>query len=436
MKSDMDIVCDVFDSMAAMIEMTMCFVFVSSFMEEDILKKHATGIVITNVIYLIFNYITMRIAVYSVCRFLIYAGMALFAQFLFYRKYYDRILVMTVTYLVFFMLFDYSVVAVMAYISGTELGYFQEMTSLRICEIILSKSSLFLSVLLLRRKMAGLKKLNRKHLLCIFGISGIIMLFAFYIFDNFMQRNRILASETMMFLLLLLIEILSIYSFAVMAEKRENEEKLQLIHLYNQMLQKSLDEEKNSFALWSGRVHDYKNHVLYMLELLKTKEYAKLEEYMQEESGVLNHQSHYVRSGYPGIDVIINSKTVYAGSLGIHVFCNIHIPLNLLLNEGAMVTILGNLLDNAIQAETQMEKKSIEVNISYRKGNVYIKIVNHKKSGDIDFKTTKKEDAQWHGIGLRSVEQQIKKLHGDFRLIQEEDQVISMVVLYDIPRKQ
>ena len=154
---------------------------------------------------------------------------------------------------------------------------------------------------------------------------------------------------------------------------------------------------------------------------------------MQEEAGILKNHFGFVQSGYKGIDVIINSKAVYAQSQDIHLFCNIHIPSDLLLDEGAMITILGNLLDNAIQAELLMVKKHIEVNISYMKENIYIKIVNHKKGEEIDFNTSNKENTKWHGIGLRSVKQQIKKLHGDFKLIQEEDKVISMVALYDIP---
>lgn len=417
-----------------MIEMAMCFLFVSSFVEVDI-KKHCVGIVTTILIYIFFNYITMQIAVYSICRLLVYMVIAFFAQFLFYRKYYDRIIVMTISYMLFFTLIDYSTVAVMSYLSGMELKYFQETALFRICGTVTSKVLLLVSVLFIRRNVTGLKKLQRCHLFFILGISGTILLFAFCIFDNSMHRNHIFVSETMMFILLWMIEVLSIYSLAAMAEKNEKEEKLQLLYLYNQMLQNSLDEEKNNFDLWSGRVHDYKNRMLYMLELLKTEEYEQLEKYIQEETGILKNQSVYIQSGYKGIDIVINSKIMYAQSQHIHLFCNINLPSDLLLDERAMITILGNLLDNAIQAESIMDKKYIEVNITYMKENICIKIVNHKEDGEINFKTSSKENAKWHGIGLRSVRQQIKKLHGDFKLMQDEDKVISMVVLYGIPHK-
>ncbi len=427
----MDVVCRLMEILAVIIEIAMCYVYVASFLKDAMLKDHMVGIIITVFIEIIFNDITMRIEVYSICRLIVYFGIVIFAQFLFYGKYYIRIVVMTVNYVLFLVLDDYITVVLMSYLSGTELLYFKEMTLYRIYATIIAKSLLVISVLLIRKKMPELKKLQRRHLFIILGITGITLLYALYIFEHFMQRNFVLGSETMLFFLLWVMEILLIYSFAAIAESSRKEEKLQLMNFYNQMLQKSLDEEKDSFDLWSGRVHDYKNHVIYMLELLKTKEYQQLEDYMQEEAGILNHQSAYVQSGYKGIDIIINSKMVYAQSQGIHLFCNINLPPDLSLDEGAMVTILGNLLDNAIQAELHMREKFVEVNISYMKGNLYIKIVNHKEEEEIDFQTSNKEDSKWHGIGLRSVKHQIKELQGDFKLIQEKDKVISMVVLYD-----
>ena len=219
-----------------------------------------------------------------------------------------------------------------------------------------------------------------------------------------------------------------------MTEKNEKEEKLDLLNLYNKMLQESLEEEKHSFDLWSRRVHDYKNHIIYMRELLESKEYERLNKFMQEETGILKYQSSYVQSGYRGIDAIINSKMIYAQGQDIHVFCNIRLPDGLLLDEGAVVTILGNLLDNAIRAEMKLEEKFIEIHINYMQENMYIKIVNHKERGKIDFKSSSKENSKWHGIGLRSVKQQLKKMNGDFSLIQKNEKVVAIAVIYEVKK--
>lgn len=428
----MDMVYRLLDVMAVVIEVVMCFVFVATFMKENKIRNHFVLLLIAVFLNVAIDYITIFVQVYSVFRIIFFIGTELLVQFLIYRKGYGKILVLIVTYILVLTLIDYSTVAVMTYLSGMEFSYFQEMTSFRIYGTVISKVFLLASIIFIQKKLQGLKRLKRIHLIFLFAISSFIMFFAFYMFQNFMQRNQILGSETTMFLLLLLIEMLSFYSFSAMVGNKEKEEKLILLNLYNDMLQKSLEEEKFSFDLWSRRVHDYKNHVVYMLELLETKEYGKLKKYMQEETGNLKYQSDYIQSGYKGIDVIISSKKVYAKSQGIHMYCNIGLPSGLLLDEMAMVTILGNLLDNSIRAEISSKEKFIEIDINYMKENIYIKIVNHKQPGEIDFEISSKEDQAWHGIGLRSVKQQVKKLNGDFKLIQQSNKVIAMVVIYEV----
>lgn len=431
----MDILYSLLDTAAVAVEVVMCFAFVLSFMKENKVKNHLIIVTLAVLLNGIVNYMTVSAEVYSAFRFVLFIGTMLLSQFLIYRKEYDKILVMTVTYMLFLALIDYSTVAIMTYLSGMKFNYFQEMTSFRVYGTIISKVFLLVSIVFIHKRSSGLNRLKRTHLIFLFAVSGFILAFAFYMFQNFMKRNQILGSETTMFLLLLLIEILSFYSLSTMVGNKDKEEKLKLLNLYNNMLQKSLEEERINFDLWTGRVHDYKNHVIYMLELLETKEYEKLKIYLQEETGNLKYQSDYVVSGYKGIDVIISSKIVYARSQGIHVFCNIGLPSGLSLDEMAMVTILGNLLDNAIRAELTSDEKQIEINITYMKDNIYIKIVNHKQPGEIDFETSSRENQTWHGIGLRSVKQQVKKLNGGFKLIQQSDKVIAMVVIYEVKRK-
>lgn len=432
MGSFMDIVYRLLDTMAVAIEVVMCFVFVATFMKENKIRNHFILLLFAVFLNVVIDYMTISVQVYSVFRFILFIGTELLVQFLIYHKGYGKILVLTVTYMLVLALIDYSTVAVMTYFSGMEFIYFQKMTLFRIYGTVISKVFLLASIIFIQKKLQGLKRLKRIHLIFLFAISGFIMFFAFYMFQNFMQRNQILGSETTMFLLLLLIEMLSFYSFSAMVGNKEKEEKLNSLNLYNNMLQKSLEEEKSSFDLWSGRVHDYKNHVVYMLELLETKEYGKLKKYMEEETGNLKYQSDYIQSGYKEIDVIVSSKKVYAKSQGIHMYCNIGIPSGLPLDEMAMVTILGNLLDNSIRAEMSSKEKFIEIDINYMKENIYIKIVNHKQPGKIDFETSSKENQTWHGIGLRSVKQQVKKLNGDFKLIQQSDKVIAVVVIYEV----
>ena len=75
----MGIMYELIDTVAVIIEVTMCFVFVSTFIGENVVKEHFIGIVITNIIDIIFNYITVQIMVYSILKYIIFIGIILTA---------------------------------------------------------------------------------------------------------------------------------------------------------------------------------------------------------------------------------------------------------------------------------------------------------------------------------------------------------------------
>lgn len=428
----MELIYNVIDAIAMMIEVTMCFVFVCSFLQGKTMNNHTIGIVITNVVFVVINYITMKIEIFSPGRYILMIIVLIVSQCLFYKKFYDKIAVMTITYMLFFVLIDCSTVAIMTYLSGLEFNYFQQMTFFRIGGTFLSKVMLVGFILILRRKSESLQLLKKKYLMLLAVISGMIIIFTFDMFQDFMARNYITASETSIFVLLMLIEFLLFFSFAAITESGSKEEKLALLDLHNQMLSQMLDEEKNSFSLWSGRVHDYKNQVLYMQELLKKQEYNQLADLMEAETGMLKSQCNYIKTGYIGIDAILNAKIIYAESQNIHIMCNIKLIDDLVIDNEGIALVLGNLMDNAIYEVQKIKDKNIEINIELLKNNLYVKIVNPKQKREIDFTKSEKRNPKLHGIGLQNVKKQVNQMGGDFKIIQEENTVVAIVVIYNV----
>lgn len=94
-----------------------------------------------------------------------------------------------------------------------------------------------------------------------------------------------------------------------------------------------------------------------MRELLEKEQYKHIAEIVNKEIGELKRQSIYVESGYVGIDAIVNSKLMYAQGQGIHPIYNINIPKGLQIDNLLMSSILGNLLDNAIRADSADRRK-------------------------------------------------------------------------------
>lgn len=166
--------------------------------------------------------------------------------------------------------------------------------------------------------------------------------------------------------------------------------------------------------------HDIKNHTIVLSELIRNNENEKALEYVSALSGELEPSKIYCNTGIISIDSIVNYKFTKASEIGIMINSEIAIPydLNLLTNE--LVAILGNLLDNAIEASCKAKEKYINFRIQYDKGTIIIIMVNsfdgNLKIDENNYKTTKQDDLDMHGIGLNSVKAAIEKYNGEMHV--------------------
>ena len=91
-----------------------------------------------------------------------------------------------------------------------------------------------------------------------------------------------------------------------------------------------------------------------------------------------------------------------------------------------MTVILGNLLNNAVEALQQTEKKVLIITIKFNKGVIRIDIENSYNS---TYK--RKRDGREHGIGLLSVTNTLEKYHGTLKTFPEKEKYHSTVVLFN-----
>ena len=112
-----------------------------------------------------------------------------------------------------------------------------------------------------------------------------------------------------------------------------------------------------------------------------------------------------------------------AKSKGLSLILEEQIPINLPYENSDLCVILGNLLDNAIEAAENSENKEIDVRIVYVKNKLKITVKNYytgkiKKDTNGNFISTK-GDTKNHGIGLKSVIQTVNSYDGYIEVLTE-----------------
>lgn len=85
--------------------------------------------------------------------------------------------------------------------------------------------------------------------------------------------------------------------------------------------------------------------------------------------------------------------------------------------------MLGNVVDNAIQAKSNIENPWVEVKMKVKNDVLLIKVDNGYVGELINFEKTKKDELYVHGIGLRSVQDILSEYDGNFQINQLEDKV-------------
>jgi len=142
-----------------------------------------------------------------------------------------------------------------------------------------------------------------------------------------------------------------------------------------------------------------------------------------------------VKTGNVMVDAILNSKLSMAQAKGISVNAKATVSPELPVAQTDLCVILGNLLDNAMEAcmkQAAQQERFIRVYIGRFKGQFYISVSNSvggalkKQNGA--YQTTK---AGSHGFGLRRVDALIEK-YGGYRNRQDEGDVFATEVMLPI----
>ena len=132
-----------------------------------------------------------------------------------------------------------------------------------------------------------------------------------------------------------------------------------------------------NFDRQKRKTHEYKNQIVCMQALLEEKQYEKLEKYIKEIFGGLDGDINAIDTNNVIVNAVLNTKYREAEASGIVFMLKVGDLSGLMMADRDIVTILCNLLDNAIEACRKCgERRVIKLKIAIEDGMVKIGVKN------------------------------------------------------------
>lgn len=141
------------------------------------------------------------------------------------------------------------------------------------------------------------------------------------------------------------------------------------------------------------------------------------------------------QTGNLDLDSLINHKLQHEVLSEAEVTCRASIPKDIKYSPVVMTMVLGNLLDNAIEAISKLTTdRWLTIQIQSRRGTLLIEIANPfdgTYTQTSRFFQTRKKDVSNHGLGLKGVERTLSK-NGGAMDVEVEGKIFKVTVQLEV----
>ncbi len=234
----------------------------------------------------------------------------------------------------------------------------------------------------------------------------------------------------------------------------------------NELIERQCDEVQNIYRTMRGWRHDYHNHIQAMKAMaLQVRQEAgdcaalrALEGYLDSLNDDLTTVDTVVKTGNVMVDAILNSKLSLIRSRKIPLRVKAVVPAQSGIGEVDLCVIIGNLLDNAMEAclagkgkdalRERMAGKAplneddpgenagerppfIRIYIGVLKDQLYISVANSSfgKISKIGRRYLSTKESKGHGYGLMRIDRIVERYHGYLNRQNEEGAFVTEVML-------
>lgn len=211
--------------------------------------------------------------------------------------------------------------------------------------------------------------------------------------------------------------LLSLLIFQLRNRYETEHELAELKEQQTMLISREYQTLQNAYSMNARLFHDFRNHLGAIRRLLQTGQSEEALHYIDDLAGPDTlSKTHW--TGDDTIDYLIGSKAETAGSLQITFTAQVEFPRNAPIKSADLCSILGNLLDNAIEASQKVPNASDRyIALTIRRINhmLMIRVENRFENAPVmesGALRTSKTDGGLHGWGVKSARAAAEKYDG------------------------
>lgn len=303
----------------------------------------------------------------------------------------------------------------------------------RICAIVLVEILLVcIYDIILKYRVVGLKRGEWKLILSIMIISFLTMA-CIHISRidgdiNGVYSKLITAAEFG----IIILNIVCFYMTYSLSKSNAEAEKLRMRHQQEKYRLNYAENIKNQYEEIRRMRHDMKQNLAVISELYRKQNYDEASRFADRVSDNLAKFDNVIDVQNDFINAILNSKLITASEYGIRIICSSSNNISG-IDYIDLCNLLGNMLDNAIEAAKACDKGYIEVSINSDENKLLVIIANSiaqsvlKSNKDL---TSTKRDSERHGYGIKTIRSIAHKYDGVAKFYEENNMFYCQVLMY------
>lgn len=258
------------------------------------------------------------------------------------------------------------------------------------------------AVLLVQQQGKGKNKaVHLASIVAIFGVFGVIVL----------SQQTILTFSDDQLITWTILSVMLMFAILLYRVNRQHEMEAEIVRLKQtqaEILERDYQALRKTYTDNAKLYHDLHNHIEAIYQCLTQGDITTAVKYCEDLRTPVREISQTVWTGDKAADYLISSKMALAEQMKVKTKVNIEYPYNTNIRSVDLTTILGNLLDNALEAVETAAGDLRFLSLTIRRINdmLIIKVKNGCKEAPMiqggQLQTTKK-DTGFHGWGIKSV---------------------------------